>query len=756
MGDDAETTAKKPVSGFPALSRLGQRLRRRQIPVVLQMNMVECGAASLVMVLAFHGKEVRLDQVRERIGVSRDGTNALAILNAARSYKLRARGAKLDIEDFAFLEEGSILHWGFNHFLVFERMDRDVMLVVDPAVGRRRIPLDEVKKAFTGVALLFEPSDGFEPDSSGQRPVWRYLKRALREGGRWPRIVVTSLTLQIFALAVPMLTGSIVDRVVPRGDSHLLVVLTAASLSIVVFNFLASITRAHLLLQVRTHLDVQMTVGFLEHMVSLPFAFFQKRSAGDLIMRLNSNSTIREILTAGTLSALIDGLLVFFYLMLLVIASPLMGGVVFLLGLLQVGVFILSEKRQRELMSETLHVQSRSQSYQVEMLAGMESLKAMGAEKRATEYFTKLFVDALNVSIERGRLGALIESTLASIRLGSPLIVLALGAMLVLRGEMSLGTMLTLNALAAGFLVPLATLVGTAEQFQLLGSYISRLDDVFGAAPEQDEARVVPAEQLTGAICLESVSFRYAELGPLVVRDVSVDVKPGQFVALVGPSGSGKSTLASLLLALYRPTSGRILYDGRDLAGIDARSVRRQFGVVMQRPYLFAASVRENITLTDPSMPLDAVIEAAMVAQIHDEVAAMPMGYETVLSDAGTSISGGQRQRITLARALVRKPSIVLLDEATSALDAATEARVQEAIESMRSTRIVIAHRLSTIVKADLILMMKDGTIVERGTHDELFARRGAYHDLVVAQLAQEGPRLDGGAKTAEVVRRAG
>jgi ABC-type bacteriocin/lantibiotic exporter with double-glycine peptidase domain len=331
--------------------------------------------------------------------------------------------------------------------------------------------------------------------------------------------------------------------------------------------------------------------------------------------------------------------------------------------------------------------------------------------------------------------------------------VLTLGAVLVLRNEMSLGTMLTLNALAAGFLLPVATLVGTAEQFLLMRSYVGRLDDVFGTAAEQDDAKVTSADKLSGAIRLENVSFRYGELSPLVVRDVSVDVRPGQFVALVGPSGSGKSTLASLLLALYRPTGGRILYDGRDLAGLEARSVRTQFGVVMQRPYIFGASVRDNITLADPGLPLESVMQAAELAQIHREVMEMPMGYETFLSDAGASISGGQRQRIALARALVRKPSIVLLDEATSALDAATESRVQGAIESLRCTRVVIAHRLSTIVKADLILMMKDGVIVERGTHEELFAKGGAYHALVVAQTAEQGAPWKNEMRSAEIAR---
>jgi ABC-type bacteriocin/lantibiotic exporter with double-glycine peptidase domain len=729
---------------FPALGRLGSRHRRRRIPVILQLNIVECAAASLAMVLGYHGKRIPLHEVRDGIGVDREGANALAILHTARHHGLRARGVQLEIEELECLPEASIMHWEFNHFIVFERYLGDAIQVVDPAIGRRRIPIEQVRKAFTGVALLFEPSDAFQPRGPAHRPVWRYLRRALLEGGRWGRIVATSLAVQLFALAIPVLMAVVVDRVVPRGDWHLLFVLVAGLFGIVVFNFVASMTRAHLLLEMRTQLDVQMALGFLEHMVGLPFEFFQRRSTGDILMRLSSNTNVREILTTGTLSALLDGSLVCVYLVVLLLFHPLMAGVVFLLGLAQIATFGATRARRAELMAENLHVQSRSASYQVEILTGMEALKSMGSEQRAVEHWTDLFVDCQNVAVERGRLSALLDSIMSSLRLGSPLIILAIGAVLVLRGGLSLGAMLGLNALAVGFLLPLAALIGTVEQFELLGSYMGRLDDVFGSTPEQDDAKVVAPHVLSGRIGLEHVSFRYGDRSPMVVKDVSIDLEPGQCVAIVGPSGCGKTTLASLMLALYRPVSGRILYDRQDLAGLDVRAVRRQLGVVIQRPYIFGATVRQNIALSDPTLPLDDVIRAAKLAQIHDEITAMSMGYETLVSDS--ALSGGQRQRISIARALVRRASIMLLDEATSSLDAVTESKVRSAIDALGCTRIIIAHRLSTIVHADLILVMRDGAIVERGTHSQLLVMRGAYWDLVTAQLEQDAaaPRLVG------------
>lgn len=726
------------VERFPALRMLGFSGRRTRIPYVQQTAAADCGAACLAMVLGLHGRHVGLDDVREIVGHGRGGANALRILEAGRRFGLRGRGVRVEtVEDLRLVPRGSILHWRFNHFVVFDRLDSDGLEVVDPALGRRTVPPEEASRAFTGIAVVFEPSEEFEPGggdgSRGQ--VRRYLTRVLAHSGLLTRVIVTSLLVQSFALSVPFLIGILVDRVIPRGDRHLLLVLAVGLGAIVGFHLLASLIRLHLLLHLRTQLDARLTLDFLDHMVDLPYAFFQNRSAGDLMMRLNSNATIREILTSGALSAVLDGLLVSLYLILLFTASARMALLVLLLGATRVVLFLVVRKKHRELMSQSLHQQARSQSYQVQMLAGIETLKATGAEHRAVEHWSNLFVDVLNVSLDRGRLDAWVQSLLGALAVASPLAVLLYGGHLVLAGELSLGVMLAVNALAAGFLQPLSKLVGTAFDLQRMGSYLDRIEDVLETPKEQTGRETRPAPRLRGGIRLDGVSFRYAEALPPVVRDVSLEIESGSFVALVGRSGAGKSTMAGLLVGLYEPQEGTIVFDGASLAELDLQTVRRQLGVVPQNPYLFGDTIRNNITLSDPDARLGQVIEAARMAQIHEDVVSMPMGYETILADGGASLSGGQRQRLALARALVTRPAILLLDEATSHLDAITEARIHEELEELRATRIIISHRLSTVRKADQILVMDGGCLIERGTHSELLARRGLYRDLVEEQL---------------------
>jgi ATP-binding cassette subfamily B protein len=332
-------------------------------------------------------------------------------------------------------------------------------------------------------------------------------------------------------------------------------------------------------------------------------------------------------------------------------------------------------------------------------------------------------------------LGATVDSLTNLVKMGAQVGLLIFGTWEVLQHSFSAGDMLAINSLAYNFLTPLAGLVSTAMQFQLIGSYLDRLNDVLQTPPEQDRGKVKQAPPLKGEVVLDRVSFRYGVLAPLVVDDVSVAVRPGQFVAVVGKSGAGKSTLAHLFLGLYVPVTGKISYDGMDLRELDLRSLRRQVGIVTQHHDLMGGTIRDNIALGDLSLTLDQIVEAARLAHIHDEIAAMPLGYATPLVDRGASLSGGQRQRLALARALVHKPAILLLDEATSALDAVTEARVQQALAALRCTRIVIAHRLSTVVSADLILVMRDGKIAEAGTHHELLLQHGVYEELTHSQL---------------------
>ncbi|HEX6862494.1 MAG TPA: peptidase domain-containing ABC transporter, partial [Thermoanaerobaculia bacterium] len=665
-------------SGFPALRRLGVGKRKR-IPAVQQTTSMDCGAACLAMVLGFHGKQVPLAEVRQITGSGRDATNAEALLEAGRWFGLRGRGVRVDtVEALSALGPGAILHWRFNHFVVFDRLLRDGLLIVDPAGGRRVVSHQEARRSFTGVALQFEPAEGFEPvaGAAGPKGLQRYLQPLLARFGPVARVLATSALIQLFALAVPLLIGVLVDRVVPQQDVDLLTVLAVGMAGLVGFNLLAVLIRSHLLLDLRTRLDAQLTLDFVDHLVGLPFAFFQERSAGDLILRMNSNATVREILTSGALSTVLDGLLVSLYLIVLFIASPKMGLLVLGLALLRIVLLLATRRRQKELMSRSLETQSSSQTYQVQMLAGMETLKASGSEHRAIEHWSNLFIDTLNVSLARGRLTAIIDALLAGLAVASPLAVLIYGARQVFAGELTLGEMLALNALAAGFLAPLTQLVTTAFQFQLLDSYLERIEDVMQTPREQEPGVGRPAGRLRGGIKLEHVSFRYGPAAPLVVRDVSVEISPGSFVAVVGRSGAGKSTLANLLVGLYQPSEGRILFDDLDLTELNLQSVRSQLGVVPQHPYLFGQSIRANIALADPTLPLIRVVEAARLAHIHDEILAMPLAYDTILADGGSSLSGGQRQRLALARALVGRPKLLVLDDATSAVDTVVEAAI--------------------------------------------------------------------------------
>ncbi len=700
-----------------------------------QLGLADCAAACVGMTLAYHGRHVPLEELREATGTGRDGTDAGGILAAAERYGLTAQAVKADVDDLACLPRGSVLHWDFNHFVVLEKVTRKGVAVVDPALGRRTVPAAAFGKSYTGVAIILEPGADFTRGGQASASPYRYLRPILAQGALARRAVILSALAQLLALAIPLFIAVVVARIVPFGDRHLLVILAIAMAAVVAYYFLASLVRARVLLYLRTHLDREITTRFVRHLTDLPYAFFLRRSAGDLMMRLQSNATVREILTAGSLSAILDGGMASLYLILLLVISPVLGALVLGLGAAQVTVTVVARRRNQRLMKESLEAQARSESYAYQLLAGIEDLKAAGTEDRAVEQWSGLFAREIEVALGRGRLSALVESATAALQLASPLALLAVGALLVLQGQLSLGAMLGLTILGAGFLEPLALLVTTGLELQLLGSYMARINDVLDTPAEQQGRDVRPADLLSGHIQADSVSFRYSPLAPLAVDGVSAEIRPGQLVAIVGRSGSGKSTLARLLLGLYEPEAGSVRYDGTDLREFEVRSVRRQLGVVTQGSYVFGTSVRDNIALSAPGLAQDDVVRAARLACIDQDIDAMTMGYETVLVEGGASLSGGQRQRLVLARALAHRPSILLLDEATSALDAVTEAEVYRNLASLGSTCIVIAHRLSTVSRADTIVVMDGGRVIEYGTHGELLARGGLYQELFSGQI---------------------
>ncbi len=711
------------------------RFTRRAIPHIAQAEMADCGAAALAMALAYHGRHVSLAEMHEATGTGRDGVDALRLAEAASSFGLRARGVATELDDLRALPRGTVLHWGAAHFVVLESTSRRGVTIVDPAAGRYRLSWAAVNDLYSGVAVMLEPADTFAPGGRAAPGALHHARKLLARSSGIGRVLATSVVVRVMALAVPVLTGVIVDRVVPNNDGHLLKVLAAVMAALIGYSVLATYLRAHLLLRLRSRLDVDMTLDFLEHLVDLPYGFFLKRSSGDLMMRLRSNATVREILTTGTISALLDGALATLYLVVIFALSPTLGVLVSALGAAQVAVLLAARRRNQHLMGEALATEARSQSYAYEMFSAVETLKAAGAERRAVSHWTNLFIAELNVSLRRGRLEALVGTAIHGLALLSPIAVLLVGANLTSSGHLSLGTMLALAALATGFLEPLGILVATALQVQLLGSYLARLDDVFNTPTETAGRELRHAPELTGSVRAERLTFRYHPHGPPVVDGADLEVQPGQVLAIVGRSGSGKSTLGRLLLGLYSPSEGRVLLDGMDLATLHPRSVRSQIGVVTQDPYIFGLSIRDNLVLGNPSLPLERLESAAELAGVAEDIRAMPMGFETPLVDAGASLSGGQRQRLALARALAPRPRILLLDEATSNLDTVTEAKVHANIARLGCTVIVIAHRLATVIDADHIVVMDAGRVVEAGCHRDLVAAGGHYAQLVAGQL---------------------
>jgi ATP-binding cassette subfamily B protein len=712
---------------------------RKRVPVVRQFSIVECGAACLAMLLSYYGHKTTISEVRERCGVGRDGLSALSIVKSAQKYGMRVRAVSVEEEeDFRFVMLPAIVHWGFNHFIVVERWSPRCVDVVDPAFGRKRLTAKEFDEGFTGIAIMMEPGVHFtRANRLSQLRLKTYAQSYIHQAPvAVLQVLGASLLLQILGLIFPLLTMVIINNLIPMKGIDALHILGLGVIMLVLAQTVIKQLRSLILLYLQTRVDTNLMFNFLEHLLSLPQKFFLQRSTGDILARVTSNVVIRDTISNQLFSTILDGMFVLVYFFILLSQSLALTAIVAFIAAVQAVLLLGTGRYLNELNRSELTAAGKSQGYLTEILAGVKMLKAAGAEQQALERWSNLFFEQMNVSVRRMYLSSFVDTALSTLSTLAPLILLWLGSQQVIAGSLPLGTMLALNSLGASLLGPISSLVASGQQIQLVHSHMERLADVIEAEPEQDIQAVAQPPRLTGRVRLEHVSFQYDPQSPPVLRDITIDIQPGQKVALVGRTGSGKSTLGALLLGLYTPTMGDILYDNIPLRRLNYQAVRAQFGVVMQEASVFSGSIRENITLNDPGMNMEQVVKAAQMAALHDDIMNMAMGYETMISEAGNALSGGQRQRLAIARALAKSPVILLLDEATSSLDVVTEKIVEQNISRLSCTQIVIAHRLSTIRNADMILVLHDGQIIERGKHDELLARSGYYARLIQSQLA--------------------
>jgi ABC-type bacteriocin/lantibiotic exporter with double-glycine peptidase domain/CRP-like cAMP-binding protein len=703
-----------------------------KVPFIAQLEAVECGAASLAMVLAYHGHYAPLSEVRQACGVSRDGSTAGNIAAAARQYGLEPTGLRAEPEDLEDLDLPAILHWEMNHFVVLEKWTPDRVTILDPAIGRRVIDAASFGECFTGVVVAFEPGDDFELRPASPVSRRRYLSLL---AGAWPALAMAlfaSLAIDTLATVIPLTTALVIDQVIGHDRADWLFLIGASALALIVFAALWSAFRGVLLVRIRARLDLSISKSFVSHLFDLPVPFFAQRGVADLMARVQANRTLRDILTGRAIGLLADGLMLFAYLGLMFAVDVRLSAIVLAAAVVYVAIFLATRPLVKQHADIALRRELTAASALLQTLRGIVTIKSAGVESTSRRKWLNAFIASLDEEARAALAQQAVANALLAIQGLVPIVILWFGGVRVLHGELTPGALVGFQMLQAGFLAPLQSVAQTLLSLQVVGTLFERMDDVLLSERERDDGRASP--RLLGEIELEGVEFAYPGSSTPVLSEISLRIERGKKIALVGPSGSGKSTLARLLLGLYTPTQGSIRLDGHDLAELDLASVRRQYGVVLQETVLFDGTVAENLRLFYPNAPLEHIVQAARVAQIHDDIVALPGGYDTHLSASGGALSGGQRQRLALARAIVRRPPIMILDEATSALDAVTEAAIERYLSTRACTRIVIAHRLSTVRDADSIVVLDRGRIVEQGAHDALVAAGGLYAQLALGE----------------------
>ena len=704
---------------------------------ILQMEAVECGPAALAMVLAYHGRHVPIEELRQVCGVSRDGSTALNLIRAARGYGLEAKGLRMEPESLADLPGPAILFWQFNHFVVYEgtgrRFGKPQIFLDDPAFGRRTVSMEDFDGGFTGVVLTFRPGPGFTPGGRSPR-LLAGLSRRLR-GLAAPLLIaiLASLLLAVAGLAMPALTRTFVDDVLLGRDRGVLPPLFAVMLASVVITAVLTallqvfVTRTQLVASTAGH------AGFLRHLLRLPVTFFTQRSTAELTRRLETNETVAQILVRDVTSVFVNTLIVVSYAGLMWSYDPELAALGIAVALLNIAALRLVTRLRESGVAKMQMDRAKFFAVSFDGLRLIETMKATAAEN---EYFRRWsgHLAALLDSEQRVGVPTAVFATIAPLLAASnSAIILLVGGVRAVEGHVTIGLLVAFQTLLAGFNRPVGELTGMAGQIQDFAADVARLKDVEAFEVDPLFTRPEPRRlhRLDGYVEFDAVAFGYNPLSPPLLTGFSFKVGPGRQVALVGDSGSGKSTVAKLISCLYAPWSGRILLDGRPREEVPRSVLASSVAFVDQDIFLFEGTVRDNVALWDPSIPDEAVVAALRDAAVYDVVAGRPGGIYATVEEQGRNFSGGQRQRLEIARALVRNPSVLVLDEATSALDAETEKVIGGNLRRRGCACVVIAHRLSTIRDSDEIIVLNGGHVVERGRHEELVLAGGSYADLI-------------------------
>ena len=698
----------------------------RTLPVILQTEATECGLACLGMVSGYHGQRTDLATLRRRFSISQYGATLAQLIGIANALGLASRPLRLDLEDLPQLRTPCILHWNLNHFVVLKKATGRGIVIHDPATGQRQVSMDEVSRCFTGVALELWPSASFRP--AAPPPSIRFRDLIGRVDGllgAGTQVLVLAVALEVFALVSPFYLQWVIDHVLLSADRDLLTTLALGFGLLLILQQLFTALRGWLLLHIGTHLSLQWQANVFAHLLRLPVAYFERRHLGDIVSRFGAVDEIRRQLTASFFSALIDGLMAGVTLAMMFLYSPPLAWLA--VGAMVAYTLIRSLWfRPLRLATEQEIVHHASQqSHFLETVRGIKAVKLFQRQNERRSGWLSLVAEQVNASVRTQRLGIAFQTTNGLLFGLVGIAILWLGARQTLDGAMTVGVLMAFKAYKDQFDGRLAGLVEKYFELRMLRLQGERLADIVLTRPEADAPPPAGADAAVPAIRLRGLRFRYADSDPWVVDGIDLDIPPGQSVAFVGPSGCGKSTLINLILGVFPPVAGDIQIGDLSLRQ-GGEACRALIGTVMQDDTLFAGSIADNICFFDPAPDRRRIEECARLAHIHDEIAALPMGYGTLVGDMGTVLSGGQKQRIFLARALYKQPRVLILDEATSHLDVDCEQAVNRAIQSLALTRIIVAHRPETILSAERVVVLGGGKVVDDLTIAELLARQSA------------------------------
>lgn len=723
-------------------ARSPHRHRRVTTPTVLQMEAMECGAAALGIVLGYYRRFVSLPELRRICGVSRDGVRASQIVHAAEKFGLQAKALQVDAKQALDLAPPFVAFWNRNHFVVVEGTKRDRVFLNDPAEGRRTVSFDEFAASFSHVALELTPGPDFSRGGHRSTVIPSLLRWS--RGSRRAIFLVGAISL---LLVVPTIFMSAVLKVfidevlIRKFDTWLFPLLLGLTLAGLLSAALTWFQQS-VLLRLKIKFSVTITTSFVWHLLRLPVLFFTQRYSGDLIARLQSANFVGNLLAGPMPMAVVSVISVIAYTAVMAIFSIELTLIALAMTLINLIAIARVQRRLRDLNASLLNTSAKITGAAMAGLQSMETLKATGSEGDFFGIWSGYQTNAVNASQRLNRISTLFMAMPTFLSASTTAAVLGAGAWLIINGNLSIGGIIAFQLILSNFIGPVHQLIGFNSQMQKATGHVNRLNDVFGTPPDVllaaqagtdggDENAASGNDILTGRIELREVSFAFSAADPPVIENVSLAIEPGERIGLVGHSGSGKSTLLRLILGLYQPTQGEVLYDGKPLADIDRQTMISAVGWVDQDSRLFEGTVLENLTLWDHTAPFSSVVQGARDACIHATIMARVGGYSARVQEGGSNFSGGQQQRLEIARALARQPTVLVLDEATSALDSNTEAQIVGNVLRRGITSLTVAHRLSTIRDCETIYVLQDGKIVESGGHRSLLRSKGVYAELV-------------------------